>query len=117
LDFLAGLLDLIGLLFWLPRALLRLWCWLTEERSLAHVAAAKLPEMVRIRWVARLALALWLAGSLTAMVKWVDLWFDTAPHFFAGLAAFAAGPLLLAWTTGLWRDRVVARDGAAGSGA
>jgi len=107
LDFLIGLLDL-DFLFWLPRALFKLWRWLTEERSLAHVAVAETPPMTRIRWFARAALALWLAAFLVVVVKEADLWLDTATSFFAGLAIFVAGPTLLAIATGCWRDRVVA---------
>ena len=109
LDFIGGVLDLVDFLFWTPRALWRLWKWLTEERALPHQLAAGQPEMQTVRWTARLLLGLWLLASLAAAIKWFDAWGDTPTSFFTGLAGFVAGPVLLVLLTGWWRDRIVNR--------
>lgn len=109
LEVLIGLLDLLTWLLWLPKAIADLWRWLTEERALAHMTRARTPEMGNIRFVARLLLGLWLAASLASAIYWIEPWLDSVPRFFLGLAGFIAGPALLVYATGKWRDRVVAR--------
>ena len=108
LEVLLGLLDLLTWLLWLPKAVADLWRWLTEERALAHMTRAGTPEMGNIRFVARLLLSVWLAASLAAAIHWIEPWLDSVPRFFLGLAGFVAGPALLVYATGMWRDRVVA---------
>lgn len=115
LDILGGLIDLAYLLSWLPRALWRLWRWLTEERALPHQVAAGRPEMIEVRTVSQIALGAWLICSLIAAIRWFDAWMDTGTSFAIGLAIFVAGPVLLVLLTGWWRDRIVARLRAAGT--
>jgi hypothetical protein len=107
LDFIGGMLDLVDLLFWLPRSLWRLWKWLTEERALPHQLAAQRPEMMTVRTVSQIALGAWLICSLIAAIRWFDAWGETWISFFTGLALFAVGPILLVFLTGRWRDRIV----------
>jgi hypothetical protein len=109
-----SLFDLGYLLLWLPRALWRLWCWLTEERALVHQTKADLPEMQNVRLVSQVTLGLWLLGSVMAAAHWFDDWGDTWLSFFTGLAIFIAGPVLLVVLTGRWRDRIVERHGGPG---
>ncbi len=111
LDILGGLLDLANLLSWLPRALWRLWRWLTEERALPHQVAAGRPEMAEVRTVSRIALGAWLICSLIAAIRWFDPWMESGTSFMAGMAVFVAGPALLVFLTGRWRDRIVRRVG------
>ena len=87
----------------------KIWCWFTEEHALAHQEHAAAPDMASIRFVARLFLGLWLAMSVAAAIHWFDLWGDTFRNFAIGVAGFLAGPFLMVWATGAWRDRVVAR--------
>lgn len=106
-----GMFDILGEIFgWLLwEGLVRLWCWFTEERALIHVEHAAHPDMASIRFVARLFLGLWLVTAVAAAYFWFDLWGETVGHFFLGVAGFLAGPFLMVWLTGLWRDGVVAR--------
>jgi hypothetical protein len=106
-DILSGVLDLAGLLLWLPRALGRLRRWLTEKRALTHAVLANTEEMAKIRFVARPALGLWLANALAAAIQWADPWLDSWASFTLGLAGFIAGPVLLILAINAWRDRVV----------
>lgn len=91
-----------------------LWCWLTEERALAHQAHADAPDMASIRLFARIFLGLWLAMALAAAIHWFDFWSDAYRNIALAVAGFLAGPSLMVWGTGLWRDRVVARLGKGG---
>ncbi|MCX7361823.1 MAG: hypothetical protein NTV97_08145 [Alphaproteobacteria bacterium] len=91
-----------------------LWRWFTEERALLHVEHAAHPDMASIRFVARLFLGLWLASSVAAAFFWFDPWTDSIGNFAQGVAGFLAGPFLMVWTTGLWRDRVASRLGKGG---
>lgn len=108
LEFLIVALDVLVLLTWVPKALVNLWRWLTEERAAHHMQYANDPTMASIRWFSRLVLGLWLVLALASAIHWIDAWADSLTSFFAGIAGFLAGPVLLVWATGLWRDRVVA---------
>lgn len=103
--------DILGeILMWLLwEGFASLWRWLTEERALLHIEHAAAPDMANIRFVARLFLGLWLATALASAIFWFDPWTNTVGHFVLGVAGFIAGPLLMVWATGLWRDRVVRR--------
>ncbi len=103
-------LDLLYYFYWLPRALWKLWRWLTEERALPHQVAAQRPEMATVRFVSQIALGAWLIGSLLAALWWFDAWGETVISFLTGLALFAIGPALLVFVTGRWRDRIVSRQ-------
>ena len=89
----------------------KLWRWLTEERALPHRAAVERPEMAEVRTVSRIALGAWLICSIIAAIRWFDVWLDAWTSFLAGLALFVAGPALLVFVTGRWRDRIVRRIG------
>lgn len=86
-----------------------LWRWFTEERALAHVEHAAHPDMESIRYVARIFLGLWLATAVAVAFLLFDSWTDSVGNFVLGVAGFLAGPFLMVWLTGLWRDGVVAR--------
>jgi hypothetical protein len=105
------LLDLIILLTWLPRALWRLWRWLTEERALIHQTHAARPDMRTVRVFARIALGLWLLGTIGAAYRWFDAWGSDWQSFLTGLAIFTAGPVLLVLFTGWWRDLIIQQHG------
>ena len=105
-----GVFTLAYLLLWLPRALWKLWRWLTEERAPSHQVAAQRPEMATVRFVSQIALGTWLIGSFLAAAWWFDAWGSTGISFLTGLALFAIGPILLVFLTGRWRDRIVSRQ-------
>ena len=86
-----------------------LWCWLTEERKSPHTDHVAAPEMATIRIFARIFLGLWLVLAFASAIHWFDPWTDSARNIALGIAGFFAGPTLMVWGTGLWRDRVVAR--------